>query len=73
MQIRREVRLAEDSALNTGLEEEANWLSAPTLLTLADEVIEPYQFMAPLRHAGGGLTMSVYRGGRPEVAGPRSK
>jgi len=29
-----------DSALNAGPEEEANWLPAPTLLTLADEVIE---------------------------------
>jgi hypothetical protein len=36
MQIRREVRLAEDSALNAGPEEEAGC----PLLTFADEVIE---------------------------------
>jgi hypothetical protein len=29
-----------DSALNAEPEEEANWLPAPTLLMLADEVIE---------------------------------
>jgi hypothetical protein len=40
VQIRREVRLAADSALNAGPDEEANGLPAPTLLTLADEGIE---------------------------------
>jgi hypothetical protein len=38
VQIRREVGLAADSALNAGLKR--NWLPVPTLLTLADEVIE---------------------------------
>jgi hypothetical protein len=56
VQIRREVRLAADSALNAGPEEKANWLTAPTLLTLADQVYEcacSLPLMAPLRHADG--------------------
>jgi hypothetical protein len=54
VQIRREVRLAADSALNAGPEEKANWLTAPTLLTLADQVYECACSLPLMAHFGHG-------------------